>query len=246
MNEPSAPAEQGVTWRDFGIMTAVVLATGAMFVALGMAASSMVAPDSWSTSARLAVAVGPLLVLCPVVALWLVPFWLSSRRGWGMRDIGMTLPNRVPVGLVLWVPLAIVTAALATGAALQAQRLLGSSSPNESSEPSAASGLVADLPVSAALLMALGSIVLFPVLEEVYFRGLLLNVLRRHMPRWSALLIGALVFSVVHLIPMVMPYTLVLGLWLGWLRFRYASMLPGMVLHSANNALVATAAVGLV
>ena len=129
-----------------------------------------------------------------------------------------------------------MSSALATGIALGTASLLGGGG---SEEPgSATPGLVADLPVPFAVALALGSVLLFPFLEEILFRGAVHGALSRVVAPWVAVVLSAVLFSLVHVSPMLMPYTLVLGLWLGWLHRRYESIVPSIVLHCCNNGLV--------
>lgn len=80
-----------------------------------------------------------------------------------------------------------------------------------------------------------------PIAEEVVFRGAVLGSLLKwkklEREPWMAILLSALLFSLVHLNPAQAPVTLILGLFAGWLYFRTESLLPGMVLHIMNNSL---------
>ena len=58
--------------------------------------------------------------------------------------------------------------------------------------------------------------------------------------RREALLLTAILFTLVHLSPVVFPLHFGLGMYLGWLRLRSGSLLPGMLLHFTYNGLVIT------
>ena len=94
-----------------------------------------------------------------------------------------------------------------------------------------------ELPVFLAVL-TIG--VLGPVAEELVFRGAVLGSLlkwnRIEDKPWIAILLSALIFSVIHLNPAQVPTTLILGLLAGWLYFRTGSLVPGIVLHVMNNS----------
>ncbi|WP_017595694.1 CPBP family intramembrane glutamic endopeptidase [Nocardiopsis potens] len=250
MPAPAAPLlDTRVRFRDAAALAGLTLASGAVVLGAGLLSATTFARD-WPAPERLALAVGPLAVLTPCLAPALGAA-LLMRRGprLGLRDLGLTRPNRFPVGLLLWVPLAVLSAMLSTGAALGLAALLrsggllgGEGGGSGGGSSSSASGLVADLPLGPALAIALGTVLLFPLLEEVLFRGMLHGALSRSLAPWAAAVVSALVFSAAHVTPLLMPYTLVLGLWLAWLHRRYESILPGLVLHCCNNALVAAIA----
>jgi len=110
---------------------------------------------------------------------------------------------------------------------------------------------VAGLSPAARGLVVLGSVVLVPAAEELLFRGFLLTWLRRRFPSSragavAAALVSAVIFAACHVAPPVMAYVFVLGLVLAWARMRFDSLLPGFLLHAANNALVTLVAVSAV
>ncbi len=82
------------------------------------------------------------------------------------------------------------------------------------------------------------------VCEEWFFRGMLLRSLLKSNSVWKAILISAVVFGVFHTlgnsaiaIDRLIPSTLV-GIMLGYLAYKSDSILPGIVLHCCNNAIV--------
>lgn len=76
-----------------------------------------------------------------------------------------------------------------------------------------------------------------PIVEEVVFRGAILRTLLEDSRYpWLMIVISALLFSAVHLNPVQLPYTFVIGLLLGWMYYRTGSILPGMVYHWVNNS----------
>ncbi len=92
-------------------------------------------------------------------------------------------------------------------------------------------------------------LLVFPVLEEVVFRGLVLGTLvrypvlaRMHGPGISAAnVITAAWFAMAHLLRAPWPWalaTFVPGLVFGWSRERHGTLLPPMLLHIAYNLAV--------
>jgi len=74
--------------------------------------------------------------------------------------------------------------------------------------------------------------------EEMFFRGMLLSGLRSRLSKWQSIIISAVLFGALHMfVYQFVPVTL-LGLLLAWLALETGSLLPGMILHFLNNALV--------
>lgn len=88
--------------------------------------------------------------------------------------------------------------------------------------------------VLALILMAL----LPAIFEELVFRGILLNGLRKGLSDISALFISALMFALMHGSIQQLVYPFALGLVLGWLAMRTGSTFTSMLVHFLNNAIV--------
>lgn len=81
--------------------------------------------------------------------------------------------------------------------------------------------------------------VLTPLAEELFFRGALMGwMMLRGFPRWSVILLPALLFTVMHLNPVGMLPIFFLALLLGYLRWATGSLWPSVALHICNNLLV--------
>ena len=81
---------------------------------------------------------------------------------------------------------------------------------------------------------------LTPVAEELLCRGAILGTLLLMTPRrpWVCIVGSAIIFGLIHLNPVQMVFGSLYGLLLGWLFWRTGSLLPGIVVHVANNATV--------
>lgn len=87
-----------------------------------------------------------------------------------------------------------------------------------------------------SLAPTLVALTVFPAIaEEMVFRGILLRSLAPRLHGPAAVGISAAVFGLYHLFPPQMVSTFVLGLVLGVLTLRAASILPAMVVHALNN-----------
>ncbi len=74
--------------------------------------------------------------------------------------------------------------------------------------------------------------------EELLMRGALCRALRPRLGSFGAVLLSALLFGVTHLHPAHMATTAAFGLALGAAAVTTDSVLPGMLMHFLNNALV--------
>jgi membrane protease YdiL (CAAX protease family) len=80
--------------------------------------------------------------------------------------------------------------------------------------------------------------VVAPVVEELIFRGLILQGFRRNYTAFTAVVMSALLFALFHLNPWQFPATFVLGLFLGWIMLRTNNILLAILGHSIHNFLV--------
>jgi uncharacterized protein len=76
-----------------------------------------------------------------------------------------------------------------------------------------------------------------PFCEETFFRGFVFPGLRRAMPIGAAIVVSALLFAIAHADPASFPVLLIIGLALAFIRWRTASIWPGMFLHMLNNGI---------
>ena len=83
---------------------------------------------------------------------------------------------------------------------------------------------------------------LAPVVEELLFRGLGYTLLER-FGRWAAIVVTALGFALAHGLVEGFPLLFVFGAGLAYMRSRVRSIVPGILLHMAFNAIVLLAAV---
>ncbi len=94
-------------------------------------------------------------------------------------------------------------------------------------------------PWPVQLLLAVSAVVVAPLAEEVYFRGILQTSVRNlTRSKWSAILIASGVFAVVHPIVLHWPPLFVLSLALGYNYERTGRLLPSIVLHGLFNGVI--------
>jgi membrane protease YdiL (CAAX protease family) len=91
-------------------------------------------------------------------------------------------------------------------------------------------------PVHLVLLL-LSLAVAAPIVEELFFRGMLYPLLRRSTAPWLAVILNAAVFALAHGIPILLPVFFVSGVVFAMVRERANSVLPGMLIHALQNTL---------
>jgi membrane protease YdiL (CAAX protease family) len=79
-------------------------------------------------------------------------------------------------------------------------------------------------------------VLVIPLCEELFYRGVLFRALRRGRPEGLAVLGTALLFALSRGDPRSLPTGLVLGLMTTWLRGRSGSLFPALLSHAALNA----------
>lgn len=203
-----------------GLVVVVVLGL------LGVRAAGTGRPDT----ALLAMVV---LAGTAVAALVAVRVHLLRRRGLGWADVGLRRPDRSPLHLLWQIPAVMIAGAVASALVLLALGI--------GSESDAGDDAIAELALGGPLIAVLGLLavaVIVPVAEEVIFRGIVLPALRARLSTVPGISLAGAVFAAVHLLPPALPYLLVVGISLCAMAQWYRSIVPGIVLHGVNNAVV--------
>jgi membrane protease YdiL (CAAX protease family) len=76
---------------------------------------------------------------------------------------------------------------------------------------------------------------LVPIFEEVFFRGLLLSWLNRHMRFVFAVFVMAALFAAMHVYPSALPYAFLFGIGTGYVRQMTGSTVNTVLMHVINN-----------
>jgi membrane protease YdiL (CAAX protease family) len=90
------------------------------------------------------------------------------------------------------------------------------------------------------LLLVVGALVVIvvaPICEELFFRGILFTVLRQRMPLWPAALIDGVLFGFVHGSLVIVPILAALGVMFCYVYERTGSIFPTIALHALNNTI---------
>jgi hypothetical protein len=90
--------------------------------------------------------------------------------------------------------------------------------------------------LSRKLAMVLAGGIFIPALEEIVFRGLLHDWLSRKLPLIVAMIIGSALFGLLHGLDYALPLGF-LGMGCLWLRLRFQSLIPPILVHGLNNTI---------
>jgi len=95
--------------------------------------------------------------------------------------------------------------------------------------------------------IALTAVVVAPVVEELFFRGLLLRALQRRFSAPAAVAISGATFGAVHLLDpgayVILPALVALGMLSGVFAVRTGNLSRSILLHAGFNLLAVAAAV---
>ena len=81
-------------------------------------------------------------------------------------------------------------------------------------------------------------VIIAPVVEELIFRGIILQGLRRNYSAVFSVFMSALLFALFHLNPWQLFPAFVLGLILGWVMVKNNNILLAIIVHAINNLMV--------
>jgi membrane protease YdiL (CAAX protease family) len=83
----------------------------------------------------------------------------------------------------------------------------------------------------------LTTVVAAPLLEEIFFRGLVLETLAQKWRQWAAVVASAALFGIIHLIPPQAINAFVAAIVMGYLYLASRSLVPVIIIHAINNGL---------
>jgi CAAX protease family protein len=243
--EPPAvesPAEERVRWRaieGIGIFIVSIIVTVLLTLPIGFALRPFAGCDGYAGIAHgtclhhrdlfLAYSVGlNEVALLATVLFWIKVIHKSSPRALGFRRL--TVQNifiGIGVGIGGLFAAGIISLAL--------QSIIRSFTHRPVEAPQQIP--VQQSPGGAVLvIIGLSVIVLAPLAEEAFFRGFLLQGLRRWARPSIAILISAAVFGLAHLIPLIMLPIFGLGILLATIVEARGSLVPSIFAHATFNA----------
>lgn len=90
------------------------------------------------------------------------------------------------------------------------------------------------------------TVLLAPIVEELYFRGLMLPAVAKRFGWIFGVLGSSVFFAILHLQANVIIYTFLLGVVLCFFYIRLKSIIPGIFLHMINNLIAFVVIAGLI
>jgi len=182
--------------------------------------------DPANPSPGIAVALNAVLDVTLVGSAWVLAGAAGRRPTLG--ELGL---RRVRLRRAIGPTLAVVVAYLALAAVYG----LLVSAPKER-----VPGIGVASPTASVLAYGLLVGVIAPVAEELFFRGFAFTALRRRLGTAGAAVASGALFAAVHLLgstdAVFVPVLALFGIGLALLYARTGSLLPGIALHSLNNA----------
>ena len=171
------------------------------------------------------------LLVATQVSLLLVSWLLVFRPG--ALEALPSLPGRDPAGALLaglgWGVPAWLVATLASAGVVWLLESLGFDA-----EPQAAERAIA---LVDPWLVVLSVVILAPIAEEVFFRGVVFNAwLREGGRRWAFFGSSAL-FALIHISVVALVPIFLLGLALAWVYHRTGNLLAPIAMHATVNAI---------
>ncbi|HWE60936.1 MAG TPA: type II CAAX endopeptidase family protein [Chloroflexota bacterium] len=238
---PAATRRPAAVWkvRDAFLVLGAGLAflIAALIVTLGLAQLQEVNAQSAALQAVISTVVSTTFYL---FLFWMIRLLIVQRYRVEWRALGLRMANWQWLAVV-----PVVNALLIFSDVLFLRGLVALFGPSRT-WPRQLSQSTLDAtqqPVMLALVVVTG-LLLTPVIEELLFRGVLYQALRRRMPVGSAALISALIFAVMHgQLLLLIPFT-VMGVILALIYERSGSLWPTILVHACNNGIILLFAAG--
>jgi len=83
----------------------------------------------------------------------------------------------------------------------------------------------------------LSTAIITPVIEEMLFRGIILQSLRNHLSKTVSAIIVSALFTLIHFEVLQIPILFLASIIYVWLTYKYKSIIPAIIAHIINNCL---------
>lgn len=215
-------------WFGFGIIcfTALASIVAVVIVLLSEAFTKInLLYDDDNVSMAYQIIATILFILVPFVIAYVV---LKKKKIAGILPLGTTYNAKAAVGLtMLCIPIMIFSTLVINFVSTIIQEILGITFTMGVEDPKIVGA-------EGIFIAVLSTAVLPAVLEEIVVRGIIMQPLRRFGDKF-AIVASALIFGIMHGNMVQIPYTIVAGLFMGYLAVATGSLWPSIILHFVNN-----------
>lgn len=87
------------------------------------------------------------------------------------------------------------------------------------------------------IFLFIGGAIIGPICEEIIFRGILLKEFLLRYDYKTAILLSAIIFSIIHMMPLQMISTFFVGIILGYIYYKTKSLWLVCIIHIINNSI---------
>jgi len=91
--------------------------------------------------------------------------------------------------------------------------------------------------IADLILLIAGPVLCASIVEESIFRGYLQKKLENLIPAFPAILLASVLFALMHSTYQWIPQLLILALFMGFLTWKFNSIIPALGIHALNNLL---------
>lgn len=160
--------------------------------------------------------------------------WLRGRGSWSWRLLGPVRPawRHVPIGIGVGISGFLIANLIVL--MFQASTGVITEPPDQAILENAEAGGL------ATILSSLVAVVMAPIVEELVFRGVLFQSLRRRLGLWPGIGLSSIVFAIVHFEvqqPLYATILLLFGAWLAAALHRTGSLVVPIVAHATFNGI---------
>lgn len=232
MTDPAVRQQRGDPWPPWGLTPPVVGFVAGLVLAVVLGSAAFTATGSTESLATLA---GSL------IGLWLgylgAAFMATRQPLTAAAPAELRLRAR-PIDLATGVAAGLVTSIVVVRVVYAILVLVGLVDTADLEALSDPAERVSSLATGAGwavlfVLVGIGA----PVVEEIFYRGLLQPVLIQRLGPAPGIAVAALLFGAAHQQPLQFPALAVFGAILGWLAWRSGRLGPSIVAHVTFNLL---------
>lgn len=157
-----------------------------------------------------------------------------------LKEIGAVKPSRRLLHLLWQIPL-ILTAGITTQSLFVAILTGDTSSSSQGSFIKETAASTHNL--TLIILLFLTAAVIVPLWEEIYFRGYLMNWIQSKTGVFLTVLLTGLAFAIFHGVIILIPYYLVIGMCIAWLRIFHQNIWASILTHISFNSIIILSAI---